>query len=190
MVQARQRGRIRPLVPQDSSGEQVVSPGVAEFTRHELDPAAASKVRLWDNVDGAWTTARFERDHADHVVNQVENIITLCSHCTFTSLRKEGFAAHLEQLANDAKNHESATVTPIHDGRTAAFVCSVCPPRFSNMRDAQEHIERAKAALADHDGATSRRIRRFSWQPPAQNATPKPEIPAPTPIGVKTNRWW
>ena len=148
-------------------------------------PEQTERVKLWDNIEEAWTHNSFERNYAMQYHLQLYAV--RCSACTFASTNQEAVNNHITSEQMKADEHSDAEVEPGKNPDRASFMCTGCGAEFSAQgkarRQAVSHLRQQRRSLEQHvnvEDVHPEVVRRYSLEPPVQ------EVPATTtPVNVE-----
>lgn len=106
--------------------------------------------RLWDAVEGAWTsplplsTAQF----------MLREVVFKCSACNYTSVHEGQVKSHVSQVREVGAQHRRARLKLITVGREGRETCSGCGTAFTLRKmHGKRHLERCHSEAAAHQGA-------------------------------------
>lgn len=185
MVLRAHKTRSRELL--DIENDSVKEVSEAQF-REELSRkqrvyqpswAPIDKIRLWDNIEGAWTNPLNRKQALEF---NLLKVVARCSVCTETSTGIGGHARdipnHIKRMFERAEEHngEDAKIMwlPAYDGSTTPS-CSACGQTFrSRPHLATKHMELIFQDAELHKDAVEQTVRRFSLEPPV--LTPSPPV--------------
>jgi len=148
-------------------------------------PEQTERVKLWDNIEEAWTHNSFERNYAMQYHLQLYAV--RCSACTFASTNQEAVNNHISSERMKADEHSVAEIQLGKNPDRVSFMCTGCGAEFSAQgkarRQADSHLRQQRGSLEQHLNAEDVHpevVRRYSLEPPVQ------EVPATTtPVNVE-----
>ena len=137
---------------------------------YEPGMAPVKTIRLWDNIDNAWTSALPRKEALEFNVNMV---VARCSVCTETSSGIGGHARdipnHFKRIKDNAEDH-SGDVQIIYLPTASGAVtpsCTACGRTFrSRPHLATKHLREILDNARLHEGAVEQTVKRFSLEPP------------------------
>ena len=165
MLARRQRNQPVLEASHDMGGgwkaEIATSPEVEATTGNLI-----SRTRIYDQLSGSHMDV--EHHNEKHYLTKY---VTYCSGCRRPSWSDEYgdryIRAHIAAQADISLEHAKAEPVDVETKDGPAKRCSSCGVAYlSRPRDIYDHIRRAQAAGALHEGAEPRRMRRFSLEPP------------------------
>jgi hypothetical protein len=136
-------------------------------------PEQTERVKLWDNIEEAWTHNSFERNYAMQYHLQLYAV--RCSACTFAETNQEAVNNHITSEQMKADEHTDAEIQPGKSPDRVSFMCTGCGAEFSAQgkarRQADSHLRRQRESLEQHANAEDvypQVVRRYSLQPPVE----------------------
>lgn len=133
--------------------------------------APVNKIRLWDNVEEAWTNPLRRKEALEFNLHM---IVARCSVCTETSVGIGGHARdipnHIKRVSERAEDHSGIDAKIMYLPTATGDVmpsCTACGQTFrSKPHLATRHIESVLKEAKAHKGAKELTVKRFSLEPP------------------------
>ncbi len=145
-----------------------------EYERKErvYSPSSApvNRIRLWDNIENAWTSNLPQKHALEFNINMV---VAKCSVCTETSTGIGGHSRdipnHIQRIREKAEEHTGDAqiiYLPTATGEVLPS-CSACGQTFrSKPHLATKHLKMVRDEATIHKDAGQLTVKRFSLEPP------------------------
>lgn len=143
-----------------------------EMTEFEHGDGAL-KTRLWDTIDGSWTTPLPTEMVQVYYLRKLVELCTIDG-CKYTSVYPGGVASHIRVQIEQAEFHKEASLTSMLTAEGIVMkTCSGCEQSFKGRKHQGEiHLKQMTEAAPLHSHATTVIVNRFALGPPSEPASP------------------